>query len=168
MTSRLHVLRRDIKGPPFVSLRRMKAQMRASCRPQKMRWFTPKLHSSNKKVLVLLLLLLHSQASLCDAHTVSSECCRQPSRPCRLHLFLCRSGGTATVVSGDASAGILTLGKRTQDEPTFQSRLQQLLHESTDRSAGILTMGRRAQPGVKGHYAALAPPSYVTVTPLPV
>ncbi|XP_054616201.1 orexin [Dunckerocampus dactyliophorus] len=157
----------------YLSPGRMNKQMPPSYSPQKMRWFTPKLqhlagsHSSNKKVLVLLLLLLQSQAALCDAHGVSSECCRQPSRPCRLHLFLCRSGGTETVL-GDASAGILTLGKRTQDEHTFQSRLQQLLHESTDRSAGILTMGRRAQPGVKGHYAPWAPPSDVTVTPLPI
>ncbi|XP_061905983.1 orexin isoform X1 [Entelurus aequoreus] len=145
--------------------------MPSSYSRQKMRWHTPKLQhlaesrsSGKQKVLVVLLLLLLSQAVLCNVHSVSSECCKQPSRPCRLHLLLCRSGGAAKVLA-DVSAGILTLGKRTLDEPNFHSRLQQLLHESRDRAAGILTMGRRAPPGVKGHHA---PPSDAAVALLPV
>uniref|UniRef100_A0A673BF60 Hypocretin neuropeptide precursor n=1 Tax=Sphaeramia orbicularis TaxID=375764 RepID=A0A673BF60_9TELE len=59
-------------------------------------------------------------------------CCSQPSR------------GTLT---GDAAAGILTLGKRLEDEHRLQSRLHQLLHGSKNQAAGILTMGKRTEEG---------------------
>ncbi|XP_019722032.1 hypocretin neuropeptide precursor isoform X2 [Hippocampus comes] len=118
---------------------------------RKMTWFNSKLkmlpgsNTSNKKVsVVVLALVLLSNETRCDPLSASGECCRQPSRACRLHLFLCRSGG----VSGgpaDPSAGILTLGKRMEDEGTFNNRLHQLLYGSRSHAAGILTMGRRAQ-----------------------
>ncbi|XP_017284949.1 orexin [Kryptolebias marmoratus] len=97
----------------------------------------------HRKALVFLLMLLLSQLE-CDAQSVS-ECCRQPPRSCRLHALLCRSGSRSmggTVVE-DAAAGILTLGKRNEDEYRLQSRLHQLLHGSRNQAAGILTMGRR-------------------------
>uniref|UniRef100_A0A673BIW3 Hypocretin neuropeptide precursor n=1 Tax=Sphaeramia orbicularis TaxID=375764 RepID=A0A673BIW3_9TELE len=61
-------------------------------------------------------------------------CCSQPSR------------GTLT---GDAAAGILTLGKRLEDEHRLQSRLHQLLHGSKNQAAGILTMGKRTEEGLE-------------------
>ncbi|XP_013878591.1 hypocretin neuropeptide precursor [Austrofundulus limnaeus] len=99
--------------------------------------------ASQRKVLVFVLLLLLSQLD-CDAQTVS-ECCRQPPRSCRLHALLCRSGSRSTggTAVEDAAAGILTLGKRNEEEFRLQSRLHQLLHGSRNQAAGILTMGRR-------------------------
>lgn len=98
-----------------------------------------------QKVLVLLFTLLLSQLA-CDAHSVS-ECCRQPSRSCRLYVLLCRPGSNPPggPLPGDAAAGILTLGKRREDEESFQSRLHLLLHGSRNQAAGILTMGRRTE-----------------------
>lgn len=98
-----------------------------------------------QKVLVLLFMLLLSQLA-CDAHSVS-ECCRQPSRSCQLYMLLCRSGGKPPggPLTGDAAAGILTLGKRKEEEERFQSRLHQLLHGSRNLAAGILTMGKRTE-----------------------
>ncbi|XP_037544548.1 orexin [Nematolebias whitei] len=99
--------------------------------------------TSHRKALVLVLMLLLSQLD-CDAQSVS-ECCRQPPRSCRLYALLCRSGSMSkggTVVE-DAAAGILTLGKRDEDEYRLQSRLHQLLHGSRNQAAGILTMGKR-------------------------
>ncbi|XP_051904859.1 orexin isoform X2 [Hippocampus zosterae] len=105
----------------------------------------PGSNASNKKVsVVVLALVLLSHETRCDPLSASDECCRQPSRGCRLHLFLCRSGGVSGGTA-DASAGILTLGKRMEDEGTFNNRLQQLLYGSRSHAAGILTMGRRAQ-----------------------
>ncbi|XP_029997733.1 hypocretin neuropeptide precursor [Sphaeramia orbicularis] len=101
--------------------------------------------SSNRKALALLLMLLLSHVA-CDAHTVA-ECCSQPSRSCRLYVLLCRSGNRGTL-TGDAAAGILTLGKRLEDEHRLQSRLHQLLHGSKNQAAGILTMGKRTEEGV--------------------
>ncbi|XP_077474784.1 hypocretin neuropeptide precursor [Stigmatopora argus] len=107
-------------------------------------WFDPKVkmlagsdlsYKQNVSVLVLALVLL-SQEVRCNPH----ECCRQPSRTCRLHPFLCRPHGSA-----DASAGILTLGKRTEIGGAFDSRLQRLLHVSRNHATGLLTVGRRAQ-----------------------
>lgn len=98
-----------------------------------------------QKVSVLLFMLLLSQLA-CDAHSVS-ECCRQPSRSCRLYVLLCRPGiaPPGGALTGDAAAGILTLGKRKEEEERFQSRLHQLLHGSRSQAAGILTMGKRAE-----------------------
>uniref|UniRef100_A0A673BHF7 Hypocretin neuropeptide precursor n=1 Tax=Sphaeramia orbicularis TaxID=375764 RepID=A0A673BHF7_9TELE len=67
-------------------------------------------------------------------NTKSRTCCSQPSR------------GTLT---GDAAAGILTLGKRLEDEHRLQSRLHQLLHGSKNQAAGILTMGKRTEEGLE-------------------
>ncbi|XP_047428242.1 orexin isoform X2 [Mugil cephalus] len=101
--------------------------------------------SFNRKVLALALMLLLSQLA-CDANS-THECCRQPSRSCRLHALLCRSGsrGLGGALTGDAAAGILTLGKRKEDEHRLQSRLHQLLHGSRNQAAGILTMGKRTE-----------------------
>ncbi|XP_023149838.1 orexin [Amphiprion ocellaris] len=113
-----------------------------------MMWFSSNIQNAagmetpNRKVLVLVLMLLLSQLT-CDAHTVS-ECCRQPGRSCRLYVLLCRSGTTGTL-SRDASAGILTLGKRAEDEHRLQNRLHQLLQGSRNQAAGILTVGRRTE-----------------------
>ncbi|XP_061702460.1 orexin [Syngnathoides biaculeatus] len=119
-----------------------------------MRWFTPELkmlpgsNASNKqKVLVVALVLLPvllPHEVRCDPPSVPSECCIQPTRACRLHLLLCRPS-SVSAGPADAAAGILTLGKRTEDDRVFNSRLQQLLHESRNRAAGILTVGRRTQ-----------------------
>ncbi|XP_008283073.1 hypocretin neuropeptide precursor [Stegastes partitus] len=117
--------------------------------------------TSNRKVLVLVLMLLLSQLT-CDAHSVS-ECCRQPSRSCRLYVLLCRSGtkGLGGTLSGDASAGILTLGKRAEDEHRLQNRLHQLLQVSRNQAAGILTMGKRTEDWVERTRTSVT-------TPLPV
>ncbi|XP_071327903.1 hypocretin neuropeptide precursor [Trachinotus anak] len=117
---------------------------------QKMTWFPTNfqkaagMDTSNRKVLVLVLLLL-SQLT-CDAHSVS-ECCRQPSRSCRLYVLLCRPGSKSLggPLTGDAAAGILTLGKRKEDEHRLHSRLYQLLQGSRNQAAGILTMGKRTE-----------------------
>ncbi|XP_077370334.1 hypocretin neuropeptide precursor [Festucalex cinctus] len=119
----------------------------------------PGSHTSNKKasVVVLALVLLFHEAG-CDAHSLSGDqCCRQPTRACRLHLLLCRSGGVDSRPA-DVSAGILTLGKRMEDDGAFNSRLQQLLHGSRNQAAGILTMGRRAK-------TLWGPPSDATPSP---
>ncbi|XP_057716672.1 orexin [Corythoichthys intestinalis] len=131
-----------------------------------MMWIDPKLkmlassdlsYKQNVSVLLLVLVLLSHEVR-CDTKTVSSECCRQPTRTCRLHLLLCRPGGVADGLA-DASAGILTLGKRTEDEGAFNNRLQRLLHGSRNHATGILTMGRRAQ-------APWGPPSDGTPSPV--
>ncbi|KAF7668739.1 hypothetical protein LDENG_00290880 [Lucifuga dentata] len=90
-----------------------------------------------------MLLLSHLA---CDAHSMS-KCCSQPSHSCRLSVLLCRSGGNTQggALSRDASAGILTLGKRKGGEHRLQSRLHQLLQVSRDKAAGILTMGKRTE-----------------------
>lgn len=122
-----------------------------------------------QKALVLVLLLLLSQLA-CDAHSVS-ECCREPSRPCRLHVLLCRPGskGLGGALTGDAAAGILTLGKRKEDEHRFQSRLHQLLHGSKNQAAGILTMGKRTGERAGEQYIDWMAQSGTTImTPLPV
>ncbi|XP_072224977.1 hypocretin neuropeptide precursor [Leuresthes tenuis] len=125
--------------------------------------------TANRKALVLVLMLLLSQLD-CDAQSVS-ECCKQPSRSCRLYVLLCRTGnksmgGTHT---GDASAGILTLGKRDEDEHRLQSRLHQLLHGSRNQAAGILTMGKRTNKRAGEQYMEwLARSKTTMMTPLPV
>ncbi|XP_038134259.1 orexin [Cyprinodon tularosa] len=99
--------------------------------------------TSHRKVLLFMLILLLSQLG-CNAQSVS-ECCRQPARSCRLQVLLCRSGNKSMggAINGDAAAGILTLGKRNEEEFPLQSRLHQLLHGHNNQAAGILTMGRR-------------------------
>ena len=114
-------------------------------------------------------MLLLSQLA-CDAHSVS-ECCKQPSRSCRLYVLLCRSG--SKVLGGplteDASAGILTLGKRNEDEHRLQSRLHQLLQGSRNQAAGILTMGKRTEERAGEQYMDWMAQSGTTITaPLPV
>ncbi|KAF7198787.1 hypocretin neuropeptide precursor [Nothobranchius furzeri] len=115
----------------------------------KMTWSPSKIQkaarmdTTHKKALVFVLMLLLSQLD-CNAQIVS-ECCRQPPHSCRLYVLLCRSGSNSmggTIVE-DAAAGILTLGKRDENEYRLQSRLHQLLHSSRNQAAGILTMGRR-------------------------
>lgn len=117
-----------------------------------------------QKVPVLLFMLLLSQLA-CDAHSMS-ECCRQPSRSCRLYVLLCRSGSKplGRPLTGDAAAGILTLGKRMEDEERFQSRLHQLLHGSRNQAAGILTMGKRTEEAAGEPFLDRTP----STTPLPV
>ena len=125
--------------------------------------------SAQQKVLVLVLMLLLSQLA-CDAHSVS-ECCRQPARSCRLYVLLCRSGshdfgGTPT---GDAAAGILTLGKRKEDDHRLQSRLHQLLQVSRNQAEGILTMGKRTEERAGEQYMDwMAQAGSPITTPLPV
>ncbi|XP_020488329.1 orexin isoform X2 [Labrus bergylta] len=101
--------------------------------------------TSNRKVLLLVWMLLLSELT-CDAHSMS-ECCRQPSQSCRLYVLLCRSGSKTFggALTGDASAGILTLGKRKEDVDRLQSRLANLLQVSRNPAAGILTMGKRTE-----------------------
>ncbi|CAN9505480.1 unnamed protein product [Ophioblennius macclurei] len=123
-----------------------------------MTWLPTNLHratgmdTSSRKALLLLSVLLLSQLS-CDAQTLS-ECCSQPSRSCRLAVLLCRSGGSGVggALTGDASVGILTLGKRGEDEVRLQGRLHQLLHSSRNQAAGILTMGKRTGRGTGQQY----------------
>ncbi|KAF3699928.1 Orexin Hypocretin [Channa argus] len=140
----------------------------------KMTWFSTNLqkvarmNTSNRKVLLLVLIALLSQLT-CDAHNMS-ECCRQPSSSCRLYVLLCRSGSKGNVgpVTGDAAAGILTLGKRREDEHRLQSRLQQLLHGSRNQAAGILTMGKRTKERAGELYMDwMAQSGSVITTPLP-
>ncbi|CAL8265217.1 unnamed protein product [Gadus morhua 'NCC'] len=106
-----------------------------------------------KRIQVLVLVLLASH-TLCDAHSVSASCCsREPPRACRLYvLLLCGPvGGAGRPLGGmhlgeDASAGILTLGKREAEEQHFHSRLHQLLRGGArNQAAGILTMGKRSE-----------------------
>ncbi|XP_041828203.1 orexin [Melanotaenia boesemani] len=141
---------------------------------QKMQWYpinfqkAAGMDPSNRKALVFVFILLLSQLD-CDAQSVP-ECCRQPSHSCRLYVLLCRSdksfGGTLT---GDASAGILTLGKRNKDEHRLQNKLQQLLHSSRNQAAGILTVGRRTEERAGEQYMDWLAQSRTTmVTPLPV
>ncbi|XP_061567174.1 orexin [Cololabis saira] len=123
--------------------------------------------TANRKALVVVLMLLLSQLD-CDAQSVS-ECCRQPSRSCRLYVLLCRSGSKSLgeTLTGDASAGILTLGKRDKDEHRLQSRLHQLLHGSRNQAAGILTMGKRTEERPGDQYMDWLARSRATmVTPL--
>ncbi len=124
---------------------------------------------AQQKVLVLVLMLLLSQLT-CDAHSVS-ECCRQPARSCRLYVLLCRPGSKTLggPLTGDAAAGILTLGKRKEDEDRLQSRLHQLLHGSRNQAAGILTMGKRTEEKDAEQYMDWMTQSGTTITtPLPV
>uniref|UniRef100_A0A3Q3MZK7 Hypocretin neuropeptide precursor n=2 Tax=Mastacembelus armatus TaxID=205130 RepID=A0A3Q3MZK7_9TELE len=125
---------------------------------QKMMWFPANfqksagMNTSNRKVLVLILMMLLSQLT-CDAHNVS-ECCGQPSRSCRLYVLLCRSGSKILggPLTGDAAAGILTMGKRREGEHHLQSRLHQLLQGSRNQAAGILTMGKRTEERARERY----------------
>lgn len=119
---------------------------------------------TQQKVLVLVLMLLLSQLT-CDAHNMS-ECCRQPSRSCRLYVLLCRSGtkGSEGSLTGDAAAGILTLGKRREDEHRLQSRLHQLLQGSRNQAAGILTMGKRTEERAGESYMDWMAQSVSTIT----
>ncbi|KAK9535369.1 hypothetical protein VZT92_007752 [Zoarces viviparus] len=134
---------------------------------QKMPWLPTNfqkaagMDTSNRKVLVLVLMLLLSQLA-CDAHSVS-ECCRQPARSCRLSVFLCRKN-FAGALPGDAAAGILTLGKRNEDERNLQSRLNQLLHGSGNQAAGILTMGKRTAARAGEQYMDWMAQSGSTIT----
>ncbi|KAL6103217.1 hcrt [Pungitius sinensis] len=141
---------------------------------QKMPWFPIDFHkasgmdTSNRKVLALALMLLLSQVA-CDAHSLS-QCCRQPARSCRLSVFLCRSGSKnfGGALPRDDAAGILTLGKRNDDEHNLQSRLNQLLQGSRNQAAGILTMGKRIAERVGEQYMAwLAQSGSTITTPLP-
>ena len=101
-----------------------------------------------------MMVLLASHA-VCDAHSGSSCCNRAPSRACRLYvLLLCGpvgGGGGGLALGGkylgeDASAGILTLGKRQAEEQHYHSRLHQLLRGGArNQAAGILTMGKRSE-----------------------
>ncbi|XP_026206643.1 orexin isoform X2 [Anabas testudineus] len=137
---------------------------------QNMKWFPTNfqkaagMDTSNKKVLVLVLILLLSQLT-CGAHNMS-ECCRQPSRSCRLYVLLCRSGtmGNGGSLTGDAAAGILTLGKRKEDEHRLESRLHQLLQGSRNQAAGILTMGKRTEERVREPYMDWMAQSGSTIT----
>ncbi|XP_034046288.1 orexin isoform X2 [Thalassophryne amazonica] len=107
---------------------------------------------SNRKLLVLTFLLFLSHLA-CDADSVS-DCCRQPGSACRLYVLLCRSSSRAPggPLSGDAAAGILTVGKRKEEDRRLQSRLHQLLHGSRNQAAGILTVGRRTEEGPVQQY----------------
>ncbi|XP_034750776.1 orexin [Etheostoma cragini] len=142
---------------------------------QKMPWFpinfqkATGMDTSNKKVMVLVLMLLLSHLA-CDAQSMS-ECCRQPARSCHLYALLCRSGSKnlGGTLTGDAAAGILTLGKRRDDEHLMQSRLQQLLQGSRNQAAGILTMGKRTEERAGDWYMDwMAQSKYIVTTPLPV
>ncbi|KAF1379764.1 hypothetical protein PFLUV_G00179420 [Perca fluviatilis] len=142
---------------------------------QKMPWFpinfqkAAGMDMSSKKVLVLVLMLLLSHLA-CDAHSMS-ECCRQPARSCHLYALLCRSGSKnlGGTLTGDAAAGILTLGKRNEDEHLLQSRLNQLLQGSRNKAAGILTMGRRTEERAGDQYMDwMAQSGSIIRTPLPV
>ena len=99
-------------------------------------------------MVVLVLLASHA---LCDAHRASAPCCSgEPSRACRLYaLLLCGPAalGGARLGGMDASAGILTLGKREAEEQHYHSRLHQLLRGGGGGggAAGILTMGKRSE-----------------------
>ncbi|XP_027897345.1 hypocretin neuropeptide precursor isoform X1 [Xiphophorus couchianus] len=119
-----------------------------------MTWYTTNFHNTAgmdtpnrvrpfRKTLAFMLILLLAQLG-CSTQSVS-ECCRQPARSCRLQVLLCRSGNKSIggTIAGDAAAGILTLGKRNEDELHLQSRLHQLLHGRKNQAAGILTMGKR-------------------------
>ncbi|KAL3053370.1 hypothetical protein OYC64_005828 [Pagothenia borchgrevinki] len=136
-----------------------------------MPWFPSNLQNaagmqtSNRKVLVLVVMLLLSQLA-CEAHSMS-ECCRQPAQSCRLYMFLCRPGtnNLGRPLTGDASAGILTLGKRREDEHRLQSRLHQLLQDSRSQAAGILTMGKRTE---ERQFMDWMAQSGTITTPLPV
>ena len=91
------------------------------------------------------MMLLLSRVT-CEARGVS-ECCRRPPHSCRLYALLCRPGGKASggPLTGDAAAGILTLGKRRGGELRMHNRLRQLLQGSGNQAAGILTMGKRTE-----------------------
>ncbi|XP_024920039.1 hypocretin neuropeptide precursor isoform X2 [Cynoglossus semilaevis] len=130
---------------------------------------TARMDTSNKKVLVLVLMLLLSQLT-CEANSMT-ECCRQTSRSCRLYILLCRSGGSfvSGALTGDAAAGILTLGKRGEDDHRLHSRLHQLLQGSRNQAAGILTMGKRTEEKAVEQYMDWAARSESTITtPLPL
>ncbi|KAJ4931748.1 hypothetical protein JOQ06_010188 [Pogonophryne albipinna] len=135
-----------------------------------MPWFPSNLQkagmqTSNRKVLVLVVMLLLSQLA-CEAHSMS-ECCRQPAHSCRFYMFLCRpsTNNLGRPLTGDASAGILTLGKRREDEHRLQSRLHQLLQDSRNQAAGILTMGKRTE---ERQFMDWMAQSGTITTPLPV
>ncbi|XP_034076211.1 orexin [Gymnodraco acuticeps] len=135
-----------------------------------MPWFPSNLQkagmqTSNRKVLVLVVMLLLSQLA-CEAHSMS-ECCRQPAHSCRLYMFLCSpsTNNLGRPLTGDTSAGILTLGKRREDEHRLQSRLHQLLQDSRNQAAGILTMGKRTE---ERQFMDWMAQSGTITTPLPV
>ncbi|XP_030649816.1 hypocretin neuropeptide precursor [Chanos chanos] len=110
---------------------------------------------STKRLQVLLLITLLAHLT-CDAEGVANCCTRKPGA-CRLFDLLCRDGYKNStdmakqigLLTNDASAGILTLGKRREGERRFQNRLQQLLHGSRNPAAGILTMGKRLERPLK-------------------
>lgn len=85
-------------------------------------------------------------------------------------MLLCRSGnGNGGSHTGDAAAGILTLGKRRDDGHRLQSRLHQLLQGSMNQAAGILTMGKRTEERVGEPYMDwMARPGSTITTSLPV
>ncbi|CAJ1076185.1 orexin isoform X2 [Xyrichtys novacula] len=121
---------------------------------------------SKRKVLLLVWMLLLSQMA-CDAHSMS-ECCRQPSPSCRLYVLLCRTGSKTLggPLTGDAAAGILTLGKRKEDTNRLQSRLSHLLHVSRNPAAGILTMGKRTEERSAEYTDWMAQSGFSITTPV--
>nr|BBO15488.1 orexin [Pseudopleuronectes yokohamae] len=132
-------------------------------------WWCKQISLTQQKVLVLVLLLLLSQLT-CDAHSMS-DCCRQPSRSCRLYALLCRAGSKTVggTLSGDAAAGILTLGKRKEEDHRLHSRLHHLLQVSRNQAAGILTVGKRTEERAGETYMDWMARSGSTITaPLPV
>lgn len=106
--------------------------------------------SPEQKLQLMLFLALVTQLT-CDTEAMTS-CCARKSHPCALYELLCRVGhrnltdldGKLGRLSSDASAGILTLGKRKATDNRYQDRLQHLLHSSRNQAAGILTMGKRS------------------------
>ncbi|XP_039979668.1 orexin [Xiphias gladius] len=142
---------------------------------QKITWFPTNfqkaagMDTSNRKVLVLVMMLLLSQVTS-EAHSMS-ECCRQPSRSCRLSVLLCRSSGKPSggTVTGDAAAGILAPGKWKEDEHRLHSWLRQVLQGSRNQAAGILTVGKRTEERAGEQYMDRMAQSGTSITtPLPV
>nr|XP_020462959.1 orexin isoform X2 [Monopterus albus] len=141
---------------------------------QKMMWFptnfqkSARMDTSSRKVLVLVLVLLLSHLT-CNAHNIS-KCCTQPSRSCRLHVLLCRSGSknSGGPLTEDAATGILTLGKRREGEHRLQSRLYQLLQSSRNQAEGILTLGKRTEERAGEQYMDWISQSGTTITSSPV
>ncbi|XP_062841088.1 orexin [Trichomycterus rosablanca] len=110
--------------------------------------------SRQQKLQILLSLVLLAHL-ICDTEAGSSCCARKP-RPCTLYELLCRAGqgndtgsaGKTGRITSDASAGILTMGKRKENDSRYHDRLQQLLQSSRNQAKGILTVGKRTEDGV--------------------